>query len=306
MKRKRSGITHNEWAKPEHSRRARDRHTASIPTRALIGLAVCALAVLALGVYAYLGATRVPWGEDVMPLFFLAGTLLSLYLLLGRRGTWPLRGRAYALLGLAVLACGLFIWSEAYRSGERLVPFPPIGPCGSATPPSSAVNMKAQCLTHVKFLALALSTYAVDNGAFPGPEQWQNAAALHLEVKNDLAELTTCPAAPDSALAYAYNAAVSGVMYSALDDPAHTVVLFESAAGRNVSTGGPGLLPAQPRHLGGDNYGFADGHVQWLARKRLGEDEHGDPIWAKEPVRDVIWEPVLKESEGEKRSPPDP
>jgi len=251
----------------------------------------------------------VPWGEEVMALFFLAGTLLSLYLLLGRRGTWPLRGRAYALLGLAVLACGLFIWSEAYRrgehrrrSGERLVPFPPIGPCGSAAPPSSAVNMKAQCLTHVKFLALALSTCAVDNGAFPGPEQWQNAAAAHLEVKSDLAELTTCPAAPNSALAYAYNAALSGVMYSALDDPAHTVVLFESAAGRNVSAGGPGLLPAEPRHLGGDNYGFADGHAEWIKRKQL-----PDGTWAKEPAREgVIWEPVLKDSDGEQTAAPDP
>ena len=56
---------------------------------------------------------------------------------------------------------------------------------------------------------------------------------------------------------------------------------------------GAGLLPEEPRHLGGDNYGFADGSVKWLPRTKL-----PDGTWAKEPDADwVIWEPVLKDGE---------
>jgi prepilin-type processing-associated H-X9-DG protein len=46
----------------------------------------------------------------------------------------------------------------------------------------------------------------------------------------------------------------------------------------------------EPRHLGGDNYGFADGSARWLRRKQL-----PDGTWAKEPEADVIWEAVVEE-----------
>ena len=63
--------------------------------------------------------------------------------------------------------------------------------------------------------------------------------------------------------------------------------------------GGPELLPEVPRHLGGDLYGFADGHVQWLPRRK-----NPDGTWAKEPEADwVIWEPMVEESEGEQGPP---
>jgi len=57
--------------------------------------------------------------------------------------------------------------------------------------------------------------------------------------------------------------------------------------------GGPELLPDEPRHMGGDNYGFADGTVKWLARKKL-----PDGTRAKAPDADwLIWEPVLKDAD---------
>ena len=49
--------------------------------------------------------------------------------------------------------------------------------------------------------------------------------------------------------------------------------------------GGPELLPDEPRHYGGDNYGFADGHTVWLPRKKS-----PDGTWAKEPEAEVRWE----------------
>lgn len=68
----------------------------------------------------------------------------------------------------------------------------------------------------------------------------------------------------------------------------------------------PELLPDRPRHRDSDNYGFADGHAEWINRKKL-----PDGTWAKEPdprfdYDRVIWEPVLKESEGEELAAPDP
>jgi hypothetical protein len=51
------------------------------------------------------------------------------------------------------------------------------------------------------------------------------------------------------------------------------------------------MRPPRGSAPGGDYHGFADGHVQWLARKKL-----PDGAWAKGPDVDwVIWEPVLRE-----------
>ena len=62
------------------------------------------------------------------------------------------------------------------------------------------------------------------------------------------------------------------------------------------------MLPDRPAHFGGDNYGFADGHVQWVPRKK-----HPDGSWSKEPDADwVIWEPVLKKGAKAKNRPSNP
>lgn len=100
-----------------------------------------------------------------------------------------------------------------------------------------------------------------------------------------------CPATSDSGGSYAFNSALAKVRQRALEQPSSVVVLFESDAGRGAS-GGRELLPGKPRHLGGDNYAFTDGQVEWLPRKRLGTDARGRAIWAKEPDADwVRWEP---------------
>jgi hypothetical protein len=129
-----------------------------------------------------------------------------------------------------------------------------------------------------------------------------------------------CPSAPALRCGYAFNSELSGVDLNALSDPHNTILLFESDAGWNAA-GGADLLPSRPRHLrvGGltrrdedadgpvDTYVFADGHVEKLGRKRAGLGFLGWPIWVKEPHADrAIWEPVLKDSEGEQTAAPDP
>jgi hypothetical protein len=64
---------------------------------------------------------------------------------------------------------------------------------------------------------------------------------------------------------YGVNGNCRDLSGSAMDDPATYLVIFESDLGGSVS-GGPEALAAKPRHLGGDNWGFADGHAKWFTR----------------------------------------
>ncbi len=159
-----------------------------------------------------------------------------------------------------------------------------------------AAVRKGACLSNVKELALAINMYMADSGdRMPLHENWREALVPYGRSEKSL----KCPARFDLQLGYDYNTALSGVAYSGLDDPEQIVVVFESDVSRAIATDGPELLPSVPRHYSGDNYGFADGHAQWLPRKKL-----PDGTWAKEPEADwVIWEPVVKESEGEEHPP---
>ncbi|MBN1460555.1 MAG: hypothetical protein JXA57_13560 [Armatimonadetes bacterium] len=247
---------------------------AKTPTVAVTLLVVCVLLILELPVHAHVRQTAFPWGLLTVPLAaltMLIGVALSLYLLLNLSRRWSVWARVG---GLAAL-CLLFTGAATFFSVLPEVPY--------EMRPS---EVKAYCLSHVKSLSLALCAYAVEEGGFPTADGWQLAAEQHLRIKSQLPELLTCPAVPDRTLAFAYNAALAGVMYSALDDPARTVLLFESDARPGTLAGGRGLLPAEPRHFGGDNYGFADGHAEWLRRK-----QNSDGTYAKEPAVDwVRWE----------------
>jgi prepilin-type processing-associated H-X9-DG protein len=144
------------------------------------------------------------------------------------------------------------------------------------------------CLRNVKNIALAVQMYVADNDDhFPPAANWSD--VLDEYVKNR--DVFQCPQARGGpGWNYAYDPLrASRSMYD-LADLANTVAIFESDADRNAA-GGPELLPDEPRHLGGDNYGFADGHASWLKRKSAGEDRRGERIWLKEPVKPVRWEP---------------
>jgi len=152
----------------------------------------------------------------------------------------------------------------------------------------SARLQQTACLRNIKDLALGLQVYLVDNDAFPLAGSWRDELLPYIMDRDRY----RCPAAPALDCGYAYNAALAGVTYDVLADPSRAIAIFESGSGWDAA-GGPELLPDFPRHLGGDNYGFADGSVKWLPRTKL-----PDGTWAKEPDADwVIWEPVLKDGE---------
>ncbi len=240
----------------------------------LATLGFCSIAYLFSALHAYLARTLVPWGQLAASLPFLllgAGGILGLFYLLYPRAYWPIRHRAIGAGALAVLAGGSLVWDAAIeRSQDRR--------------PS---ELKAECLAHVSALTKALTLYADEYGHFPGVGSWREAAWMNTEHYGR--DIFSCPAAPGTPATYAYNKELRDISPVGVAIPERVVVLFETNTGPGA-TGGPGLLPDEPRHFGGDNYGFADGHVQWIRRKKL-----PDGSWAKEPDADwVIWKPVLK------------
>jgi hypothetical protein len=143
------------------------------------------------------------------------------------------------------------------------------------------------CLSNVKNIALAVQMYLSDNDeCFPPARDW--CGVLDEYVKNR--DVFRCPQArKGTEWAYAYNSLLSTRSMYDPADLANTVAIFESDAGKDAA-GGPELLPDVPRHLGGDHWGFADGHVSWLKRKSAGGNG-GERIWLKEPEKPVRWKP---------------
>jgi hypothetical protein len=144
-----------------------------------------------------------------------------------------------------------------------------LGPWGILSGPPSQAGMKIQCLSNVKNLAGAMQVYLADNdNAFPRASDWRDAVDEYQPRGDEMA----CPMADSARGSYAYNAALSGAMYDSLSDAASTVAIFESDKGWNAA-GGQELLTDVPRHLGGDNLGFADGHAAWWSRVRIKPDD---------------------------------
>jgi len=118
------------------------------------------------------------------------------------------------------------------------------------------------CLSHVKNLALAMYMYADDyDGHFPASAAWCNALCDYVGNLDNF----HCDKAPSLPCGYAYNSPMPAISLKQLSDPRRTVVIFESARGWNAA-GGIELLPSEPRHGGGDYYGFADGRARWVKR----------------------------------------
>ena len=166
--------------------------------------------------------------------------------------------------------------------------------CGAGLPFAHRMEKDAfltACRAQVRTIADGVLAHARDHGELlPASSTWCDAVTAYLPHR----DLLICLARRDLPCGYAFNVYLGQIRPSQVLEPAHTVLVFESDMGWNAA-GGRNLLPDQPRHFDGDHYGFADGHVQWLPRKK-----NPDGTWAREPDADwVIWEPVLKESEGE-------
>jgi len=165
---------------------------------------------------------------------------------------------------------------------------------------SMSYSKRQGCLQEVEHLAEAVSMYLADNdGTFPPARTWARSLEPCLRARSLEPWLPShlrlgslrCANAPNVSPPYAFNSGVAGKHRGDLQAPQAVVVFFESDAGGNA-VGGPELLPKKPRHMGGDNYGFADGAARWVPRSK---------------AKELQWEPVLKEpAEGGNQKKPEP
>jgi hypothetical protein len=243
---------------------------------AVLGLLSYCAAVLAGKWLDVFGLSRVAIGIT-LALFLGATTVAVIVWVRGRR--YPTR--RVGVLAVVALAMGCTFWliSGLGTGGVMLIQWAERGR-----------DKHFRCRENIDYLLMAMrSCMESEDARYPEAEGWCDTLAPALARITGMPNLFVCPLEPELSCGYAYNAALSGLMYSSVANPASTIVIFESDAGWNAA-GGPELLPHTPRHYKRDWYGFADGHVEYLPRKRL-----PDGTWAKEPDANwVIWEPVVE------------
>jgi prepilin-type processing-associated H-X9-DG protein len=126
---------------------------------------------------------------------------------------------------------------------------------------------KATCLTNTKMLALALQMYLVDNNdRLPSTTNWCDVLNPYVGKP----DAYVCTAARDLPCGYAFNASLVGASLADVYEIQETVAIFESDRGWNAA-GGQDLLPYEPRHLGGNNFGYLDGHATWVSEAGVSE-----------------------------------
>jgi hypothetical protein len=128
------------------------------------------------------------------------------------------------------------------------------------------------CRFHNKTLFSAIQMYAADyDDTLPEASSWCELVSPYIKDPGEKLEwVFLCPKARKLQCAYAYNDSLNRAKLSQITQPENLIALFESNAGWNAH-GGKELLVKEPRHLRGDYYGFADGHVTWMSREKLSE-----------------------------------
>ena len=131
-----------------------------------------------------------------------------------------------------------------------------------AAPEMMQKARQATSQSNLKQLSLGIIQYIQDNDMkLPDADKWADEILPY--VKNEA--VFRDPAAPDLKYGYAFNRALSGVLMTTLEDPAATVLLFESTAGKKNAADTGASVPMPGRHNGGTDYALADGHVKWEA-----------------------------------------
>jgi prepilin-type processing-associated H-X9-DG protein len=120
---------------------------------------------------------------------------------------------------------------------------------------------KAVCLSNIKNLALAMQMWLADHeDEFPKTERWVEELMPYL--RNE--DVLKCPADESGARSsYALNRAVIGKTLQDVEDASELVVFYETASPGQNPAGAPGDIVSPARHLGGNNFGYADGHAMW-------------------------------------------
>ena len=176
-----------------------------------------------------------------------------------------LRGQGMAIAGMVV--CGFGIFTGAMMAA---IMFPVFARAREAA-------QRTACLNNVKQLSMSLQMYAADyNEHFPSSDNWNG--TLRPYFKNP--RVLVCPSVKSKGPSYGMNDRIAGIATRDVISPGKVVSFFDSAPGINQS-GGQELLPVPPRHLGGNNVSFADGHASYI---EIGHKLTWDPAAASGAV----------------------
>ncbi len=121
---------------------------------------------------------------------------------------------------------------------------------------------RAASQANLKLIGLGVIEYEQDHDEIaPDAAHWIDELMPYVKDKRVFHD----PAAPaGQSYNYAYNRALSHQELAMMEDPAHTVIAFESTKGvKNAADTGQSV-PHPGRYDGGTDYLFADGHVKWL------------------------------------------
>ncbi len=126
---------------------------------------------------------------------------------------------------------------------------------------------KATCQCNMKNLAFSMQLYTQDyDQRFAPVGTWTTSLFPYVKSQAGYCCPTVSPGmrAPAGATVpsdYAYNAALGSTRIDKVASPAQSVVFFEGTP--SSAAGGPRDVAAPGRHLGGNSFVFADGHIKW-------------------------------------------
>lgn len=153
------------------------------------------------------------------------------------------RGYALTIAGIGIGVIGLIFTASLFFENQR---------------PHGGLRTES-CLSNIKQISLSLLLYTADyDDKLPPFDNWNDFAGERRAL--------FCPSAENRDLpSYALNSKLGGVSLNDIKTPDKFELLFDSVPGKN-RVGGLELLPSKPRHKGGDDIGYVDGHVKWCRR----------------------------------------
>lgn len=120
--------------------------------------------------------------------------------------------------------------------------------------------LQSSCLSNLKQIALGMLMYAQDHDEhLPDAATWMDDVQPYTAGE----ALFRCPGAPHLPWGYAMNASLSKRNLAEIAMPVNTVLVCDSDIGTRNAAGGPEIVCVPPRHDGGNNYAYVDGHAKW-------------------------------------------
>jgi len=138
--------------------------------------------------------------------------------------------------------------------------YPVIGNLGG----SSA--SEAHCMSNLKRLSQVLGQYVVDNGACPPPDSDWQASTIRYAESDSIYHCSVLERNWREDYGYALNKGIAGKNPNKVSEPSKVPLVFESDLLGKSSWSKPDKLAAEPRHAGGNNVAFCDGHVKRVRR----------------------------------------